>query len=394
MAQTEEPILETNAVPFLDANAFKDSCGESIDTMLDMDTWERDPDLAALCRRIEEEVGDAVETENQLGETTRREIISRIATRPGAPAGAGVYRATSEQLQRVCRQVLFNGAIEVCDGTMKEFETLPVTITQIGVCLASYQGGQQSFAHRLYQRDLRVKSGDVLQDLLDLMDNRAAQAGSGGPSKLFRRGLMAYAERAALVQKSKAPWRMGHGSPAPYELLTGSGSMELLERSLSVLRTLVTDCRRFVFIPSEDGDKRLITLGYGLRAGEYAVVQTARDQMERIVNNGHYSKLYKRMALNFCDEAGPQIVMGVYRASAGAPPFVFYSHVDHSHEAALIVMADSLLQEYRGFPLLIDLADRLCRAAFGNDIFDGAIHSAYARANAPFRFFGERQTRG
>jgi hypothetical protein len=90
----------------------------------------------------------------------------------------------------------------------------------------------------------------------------------------------------------------------------------------------------------------------------------------------------------------PLFAMGVYRAATAAPPYVFYSHIDHAHEAAMIVMADSLMQDYRGFPLLIDLADRLCRAAFGNDIFDGAIHSAYARANAPFCFMGERQTRG
>ena len=35
---------------------------------------------------------------------------------------------------------------------------------------------------------------------------------------------------------------------------------------------------------------------------------------------------------------------------------------DHVYEAAQVVMADSALQEARGFPNLIDIADRTCRA--------------------------------
>ena len=397
--ETEEVLYGTEEV-LMDSQGFADACGEPLDRVLDIDTWESDPDLAALCRRIEDEIGDAVEMETRLGETARREVFAVLAdpSRHGAPAGAGVYKATPEQLLRVCQQVLFNGAVEVCDGTRKEFNTLPITLTQIGVCLAAYRGNQQSFAHRLYQRDLRVQSGDLLSDLMVLLDSRKAGAQGGGqakgPSALFRRGLMEYAERAALTYKSQAPWRMGHGQPATFQLLTGSGSMPLLRRSLATLRELILGHKRFVFVPSEDGDKRLLTLGHALQAGEYAIVQTAQADMESIVFAGKYNPADAKLARDFCREVGSQVVVGVYRAAEGAPPYVFYSHTKHCHEAALIVMADSLLQEHRGFPLLIDLADRLCRAAFGNDIFDGAIQSAYARADAPFRFMGERQTRG
>jgi hypothetical protein len=38
-------------------------------------------------------------------------------------------------------------------------------------------------------------------------------------SELGRRGIMSYAERAVLLHRSQAPWRLGHGHPAPYELL-------------------------------------------------------------------------------------------------------------------------------------------------------------------------------
>jgi hypothetical protein len=398
----------------LDETSFANAYGEPLDRVLNLDTWERDPDLAALCQRIENEVGEAVQTENSFDETTRREIFGRLANRPGAPAGAGVYQATSDQLIKVCKQVLFNGAVEVCDGTRKEFETLPLTITQIGVCLASYQGNQQSFAHRLYQRDLRMKSGDLLEDLLALLDNRKRRNDNGveerSLSTLARRAIMTFAERSALTYRSSAPWRMGHGNPCPYELMSGAGiyeggNMVLLHRSLDVLTDLIANHKRFVFVPSESADKRLLTLGHALKGGEYAIVQTAQADLLKIVDEvtvdglpvgraGHYNREDRKRVMAFCKEIGDQIGVGIYRAAESAPPYLFYGHVDHMHEAALIVLADSLLQDHRGFPLLIDLADRLCRVAFGNDIFDGAIQNAYARAGAPFRFLGERQTRG
>ncbi len=385
--------------PMMDAASFEAAYGEPLDAVLNLDSWAPDPSLSDLFRRVEEEVCAAVEDENRLSEETRSRIFARIADpkRPGAPPNAGVYSATLEQIQRQWKQILFNGAVEVCDGTRVEHETLAVTITQIGVCLASYQGNQQSYVHRLFQRDLRMKSEDPVKDLMAALDSRMAQGEQEPdperrPSELFRRGIMTYAERAALVEKSNAIWRMGHGHPAPYELLTGSGSMKLLRAGLGVVRKLV-EHEKFVFVPSGTTAKHLLMVGYALPPGWYAIVQTAEAPMERVVSTGKYSPEDADFALKFCKEVGPQIAMGVYRASAFAPPYLFYSHVEHSHEAALIGIADSLLQEHRGFPLLIDLADRLCQAAFGNDIFEGAVQSAYARAGAPYRFLGERQTR-
>lgn len=59
---------------------------------------------------------------------------------------------------------------------------------------------------------------------------------------------MTYAERAILARKATKPWRVGHGNPAPYELLTGSGSMELLESSMQAMRELVLNHRKILFV--------------------------------------------------------------------------------------------------------------------------------------------------
>ena len=76
------------------------------------------------------------------------------------------------------------------------------------------------------------------------------------------------------------------------------------------------------------------------------------------------------------------------------PPQLFYAHRDHVHEAALIAMADSLVQPHRNFPALIDLADIACRGLFGTEGFDSAVESAYARRGRPLQYLSERTTRG
>jgi hypothetical protein len=61
--------------------------------------------------------------------------------------------------------------------------------------------------------------------------------------------------------------------------------------------------------------------------------------------------------------------------------------------AAHIAMADSLLQEHRGFPMLIDLADTVCRTTFGFDTLMPTVQATYAESGEPFTYLGERETR-
>jgi hypothetical protein len=42
-------------------------------------------------------------------------------------------------------------------------------------------------------------------------------------------------------------------------------------------------------------------------------------------------------------EVAPKFVVGIYRVWEGAPPFLFYAHVDQAQMAAHIAMADSLM---------------------------------------------------
>jgi hypothetical protein len=212
---------------------------------------------------------------------------------------------------------------------------------------------------------------------------------------LGRRGIMAYAERAVLADEATAPWRMGHGSAIPYELLTGSGNRELLVAGIDILERLILHHRRFVYVPTAP-NRLLRTIGDALDPLEYAIVDTLQRTSERIVEQGHYRGAWRDAvdrARWFAKEAGSQVVVGVFRASAHAPAHVFYAHKDHADEAALIVLADATLQEHRGFPTLIELADRVCAATFDAGGFQTSVQMAYSETGLPYRYLRERETR-
>lgn len=377
--------------------------GEELSRTLDLDTWQSGDELASLYERLEAEVLEAVRREDETRARIRQIVFPQLRNREGAPAGAGVYQTTADRIEQAHRGYLFNGAVEACDGNSIPHDTLPLTIVQIGLCLVSYQGGQGSWVHRLYRRDLRVGGGDPVEETLDLLEHRRRRTGYDQESQrdrltnLGRRGIMAFAERAVLLKRSSAPWRMGHGNPAPYEVLTGSGMVELADRGLDVLEELVLDHQRFVFVPSAPADRMLLTIGNALRPLEYAVVDTLEDHITRIAG-GHYrgSLQWRRVGERverFAKEAGPKLVIGMYRATPIAPAHVFYAHVDHVHEAAHIALADSVLQEHRGFPMLVTLADTVCSALFGTESLVPHVQVAYSDAGAPLRYLTERQTR-
>ncbi|MGH2496658.1 MAG: hypothetical protein ACRDIV_18310 [Ktedonobacteraceae bacterium] len=389
----------------MEANQFQAAFGESVENPLNIDTWQLGDDLAAMYATLEQQITQAVEQEGRIRERIRSELFPYVFTHPQAPAQAGCYKVDVATLERIHRGLLFNGGVEACDGTSLVHDSLPITIAQIGVSLVSYQGNQGTWVQRLYRRDLRVAGLDPIAEAIALLERRRrrdstdAQSARDKLSDFTRRGIMEYAERAILLHKSEAIWRMGHGHPVPYELLTGGGlviggDMPLLRHSMEMWRELLMQQTRWVFVTSAPSDRVLLTLGDALRPLEFALVGTPLQSM-RDIAAGHLpsGKGLKADVQAFVEELGPQIVIGLYRASSQAPARLFYAHRDQACLAASIAMADSVLQEHRGFPMLIDLADTVCRTTFGSSTFRGFIEQAYTEAGTPFRYLGERETR-
>ena len=382
---------------------FEREFGEPLGKVLDLGTWSSGSDLPALYERLDAEITSALTQENRVKQALRAEVFPQIGNRarPGAPPLAGHHQLPLETVEKLHRTVLFAGDVEACDGTVLVHDAVALTVIQLGICLISYNGDEGTWSHRLFRRDLRAVPDSPIEEalqLLDLRDRRTA-VGVDDPrdrlTELGRRGIMTYAERAVLAGMAGAPWRLGHGTPAPFELLTGAGSLDLVERALDVLTKLLLEHRRFAFVPSAPRLRALLTIGSALRPLEFAVVHTLRSYIEDIVERGHLRDRRLQRAREFVAEAGEQVVVGVYRVSRHAPPYVFYAPAEPElcAQAAAIVMADAALQEHRGFPLLLDMADQLCRANFGREEFLGTVGAAYAAQDRALSQLAERETR-
>ena len=128
----------------------------------------------------------------------------------------------------------------------------------------------------------------------------------------------------------------------------------------------------------------MLTIGRALAPLEFAIIDTVSDQIEAIERTGHYDDNQRAVAARFREDVGDVVVRGVFRASGIGPPQVFYAHQDHAHMAALIAMADSVLQEQRSYPVLLDLAETVCRTTFGIDSFAPQLRIAYTDAGEPW----------
>ena len=393
-----EPIEPLNPEPELSA-----ALGEPLSQVLDMRTWGGAAELGQLYASLREVVKESVEREKRV-RGPLREFVSQ-ALRSGkdrlAPANAGLYRLTSEEVAEIHAGLLFNGAVECCDGTIAAHDSVLLTVMQIGVSMVSYQGRQGNWVQRFYRRDVQATYPDPVAEAHALFERRSQpdedELSRQPLSRLLGHALMDYAERAALLELSEARWRMGHGSPIPVTLQTPTNP-ELVARTIDVVSRLVYDHRRFVYVVSEPADRLLLTIGDALEPLEFAVVETLAavytdGRLERLAAavRGHRTEM--AAIQRFLREVRPEIVRGVYRAGPHSPARVFYAHREFACEAAAIAIADSLLQPNRGFPMLIDLADLVCRNTFDGGSFRDSVQDAYAAAKEPSRYLGERETR-
>jgi hypothetical protein len=389
---------------------FRESFGEDLSEVLDVIKWKLGGDLAQEYPRIEREVREALAQEDETQRRIRTEVFPKLMDPASAP-GYGVFAANMDVLRLIHRGLLFNGGVEACDGTVQVHDTLPLTIYQVGVSLVSYAGNQGTWQQRLYRRDLRQRGEDPVEHVFRVLERRARRAAlnHGTPSDqlgaLARKAVMDYAERAILLNCSEAVWRMGHGNPITYELLTGADILELMVAATGVLRELIQKYRKFVFVASEPRELMLLTIGQALPPLHYAFVGTLAERVEGWFHQKRFTEesagdlLWDGEPLappewipRFIERVASQVVVGVYRASVLAPAQLFYAHVDHAHVAAHIVLADSMFQEERGFPLLIDLAHHVCDSVFGGSLRH-LTETAYATAGAPWRYLSERTSR-
>jgi hypothetical protein len=153
------------------------------------------------------------------------------------------------------------------------------------------------------------------------------------------------------------------------------------ERSIALMRKMILDHKHFVYVQECARNPQLWTFGNALRPFEYLIIDTIKDGLERRLETGgmrgEFLADYKKMVA----DVGDKVAIGVYRVSKHSAPQIFYCHIDHIQIAALVAMADSVLQMHLGSPMLLDLANNICKTAFGQSDFVATIEQAYAKAD-------------
>lgn len=399
------PPSDADAFP-ISAKAFEDQFDEDILQTLDVDQWRLGSDLNEEYRRIEREVRDAEEIETSEEKRIRDEFFPRLAALPNMPRNTGKHAVDLDDIAAVHRGLLFNGGVEACDGTIAIHDTLPLTIYQIGISMVSYRGDQGTWGQRLFRRDLRQKGVDV-DEWLDFLERRARRdsnarmPGQDQVGELVQKALLDYAERAILLRRSQATWRLGHGNPLTYELLTGGGNLELMVQATKVLRGFVENRQKFVFVAGEPKERMIKTIGQALRPLEYAIIGTLDERLETWLHQERFKiGVSKRLAWDdedvtpaewiprVIERVASKIIVGLFRPTLLAPAQQFYAHVDHSDIAAHIVLADSMLKE-QGTSMLLEMAHRVCATVFGESL-EALAESAYVAAGAHNRFLNGR----
>jgi hypothetical protein len=219
--------------------------------------------------------------------------------------------------------------------------------------------------------------------------------------ELVQKALLDYAERAILLRRSRAAWRLGHGNPVTYEILTGGGNLDLMVEATRVLRELVEVQQRFVFVAGEPREALFRTIGQALRPMEYAILGTLDERLESWLHQERF-KIGISTRLNWdndlitpaewiprvIERVASKIVVGLFRPTILAPAQAFYAHVDHSDVAGHIALADSMLKE-QGTSMLLEMAHGVCHSVFG-DSLEALAEAAYVAAGAYNRFLGGR----
>lgn len=390
----QQPLTEVSA------DDYKKLTGESLSETVDLQRWKRGMDALRDYDRLEAEVVAGETASAEVRAAIREKIFPAIAEAEGAPATAGVWRLTDDDVRQTQHDVLMNGLVEGCDANVHVFNTMALQVIQIAVVAASYNAQEESWAHRIFKRDIRIDPGsNMVEETLALLKRRSPDDATITKPKavtdMMRRGVMTFMERQVVADALKAPWRMGHGNPLAYELLTGAGNAEFIRLSLPVLQRLI-DHRRFIYVPSDTTEQHIKTIGDALEPLEYAIIQDSTSYLRRIAGGhfrGEWEDVMRKDLTGFMTDAGPKVLIGVYRASRFAPAQVFYAHRDFVHEAARIAIADSVLLDHRGFPMLIEMADTMCRTYFGAQTVERPAFAAFANTDAPFRHLNERTTR-
>lgn len=288
--------------------------------------------------------------EKDLKELSSENKIIREQVREYLENEFEIKTVTKEQLERA-EQELFSTNVAGIDGTCSTYPMIAGIRARIGVVATSYKNERTESV--IFVSEQQVKTKDT--NVLDIIRSRKTE--NKLISNLLIRAIMFYMERKKGLERTEK-WILFNGPLIPYELRTGIGRLRALEPCLKLCAEMIKR-KTVVGVVTKSTHDELISLGLALYPSEYVRLGSIKKGLLDYLEIAHFNPYDHNLMKKFIEQYGNQIDFGLYKA--GARTYIFQTHKDFFDEAASLVMRDSLFQPIRGYPLLIDYADSICK---------------------------------
>ncbi len=298
--------------------------------------------------------------------TLRRRLRDELLSDPKVKGM--VVKPSDAALEKAAHD-LFAGEVCAIDGTLSVIPSQAGGRARIGVAATSYSGDEIKRVLYVSYRQLASAGGTAIEYFRRLKQvNRT--------SALLMRAVMAFTERnLALQQPNK--WRMVHGELLPYELWAALGKGRPVSERLDLARRLI-EARNVIAVVEGTHNIELLNSGEILEPGEYIDARDLSVDLDEYLGGhrddgrgAHFNATDRKDFEDFKGSYGMLIRVGVFKV--GPKAYLFQAHRDVFPEAAAVVMRDAMHQPLRGFPLLLDYADRICAYNLKSSDFDKQV---------------------
>ncbi|MFX0209970.1 MAG: hypothetical protein ACFFDT_28575 [Candidatus Hodarchaeota archaeon] len=326
---------------------------------------ERWKDFENHARVISEDLKKDIIASSKQNERIRKEVRSLLEDEYD-------IKTIGEKELSWAEDKLFGSQVCAVDGTHSIYPMLSGIRCRIGVAATSYKNRRTDGI--VFVSEQHLHPPDV--SVLDLLKRRKTE--NRLISALLIRAIMFYMERKIGIER-KEEWIMINGPVVPYELRTGIGRLRALDACLS-LSEKVLDRKTIVGVLATSSEPEIVSLGLALYPKEYVRLRSYKEDLEDWLPRAHFNKTDEARFKRFIETHGDFLDVGIYKA--GQRAYVFHAHHDLFNEAAALIICDSMFQQLRGYPLLIDYADSLCSHMLASSDFRRMVDFGLAKAGS------------
>ncbi len=194
-------------------------------------------------------------------------------------------RANRQYIETLQRKRLYSGQVVAADATLARYGTLSLVGAQIAVLKVSYQHSTGQIVSNIMHWGKALPRQSTAKEIVEAIRSRGELKDK--IPNVFLYTVALYKERQVLLDLPPGTFKLIQGTVFPYEMLVGSGKQFTMHTCLQLLANLIDD-GNYATLVSEDSHKELLVLGMALEAGEYIVVSTGTELLDRFRQQANY----------------------------------------------------------------------------------------------------------